>query len=120
MMPQKSKAPQRFMATKKLCIKKSNKLDIKKPNSTCSRYIPVEIKRMVWERSSGQCEHISHEGVRCGSEYQLQYDHVKPLTQGGCTEASNMRMLCRVHNVSEASRMGIGFETTSYFQRAKS
>ncbi len=63
--------------------------------------------------------YISHEGVRCGSEYQLQYDHAKPLAQGGLTEAGNIRILCRVHNLSEASKMGVGFETTSYFRREK-
>ncbi len=97
----------------------TKKPSVKKRDTTCSRYISVEIKRPVWERSSGRCEHTSHEGVRCGSEYQLQYDHTKPLAQGGLTEAGNIRILCRVHNLTEASKMGIGFETTSYFQREK-
>ncbi len=110
-LKKQDKTAQCFMETKKQSIKRSE--------PTCSRYISVQIKKSVWERSSGRCEHVSPEGVRCGSEYQLQYDHIKPLAHGGITEACNLRMLCRVHNLSEASKMGIGYETTSHLRRAQ-
>ncbi len=82
----------------------------KQSNITRSRYIPVQIKQEVWHRSRGRCEYVSFEGIRCESTYQLQYDHIQPLALRGFTKLSDIRHLCRVHNLHEASRLGIGGE----------
>ena len=49
--------------------------------------IPDEVKAFVWERDAGRC-------VQCGSEDDLQFDHVIPVAKGGGTAAENIQILC--------------------------
>jgi 5-methylcytosine-specific restriction endonuclease McrA len=49
--------------------------------------IPREIKLAVWQRDGGRC-------VDCGSDFDLQYDHVIPFALGGATSAKNLQLLC--------------------------
>ena len=54
------------------------------------------------------CEFIDPvTGRKCDSNYQLQKDHVIPKAKGGSYEISNLRTLCRTHNLSEARRWGL-------------
>jgi 5-methylcytosine-specific restriction endonuclease McrA len=32
--------------------------------------------------------------VRCGSQQELQYDHIIPLARGGADTADNLQLLC--------------------------
>jgi hypothetical protein len=49
--------------------------------------IPSEIRRAVFERDGGKC-------VECGSNFDLQYDHVLPVALGGATTVENLQLLC--------------------------
>jgi hypothetical protein len=49
--------------------------------------VPVEIRRVVFERDGGKC-------VECGSNFDLQYDHVLPVALGGATTVENLQLLC--------------------------
>lgn len=49
--------------------------------------IPVEIRRTVFERDGGKC-------VECESNFDLQYDHLLPVSLGGATTAENLQLLC--------------------------
>ncbi len=49
--------------------------------------IPDEVRAFVWERDDGSC-------VRCGSEDDLQFDHVIPVAKGGGAAAENVQILC--------------------------
>jgi 5-methylcytosine-specific restriction endonuclease McrA len=49
--------------------------------------IPRQLRLVVWERDGGRC-------VECGSDFDLQYDHVIPFAMGGATTAANLQLLC--------------------------
>ena len=49
--------------------------------------VPIEIRRAVFERDGGRC-------VECGENFDLQYDHVIPLSLGGATTLANLQLLC--------------------------
>ncbi len=49
--------------------------------------IPREIRREIFERDGGSC-------VDCGSNFDLQYDHVIPVALGGATSLDNLQLLC--------------------------
>jgi 5-methylcytosine-specific restriction endonuclease McrA len=49
--------------------------------------IPSDLRRLVFERDGGRC-------VECGSNFDLQYDHVLPVALGGATTAENLQLLC--------------------------
>ncbi|MBS1969514.1 MAG: HNH endonuclease [Bdellovibrionales bacterium] len=71
-------------------------------------HIPENIRRRVFQKAEHCCEYQSHlTGRKCGSRYQLQIDHVKPLAKGGTNEFKNLRVLCRAHNLAEARRWGL-------------
>lgn len=59
--------------------------------------IPTSVKRLVWKKSQGQCCY-QHQGHRCSSRFQLEIDHITPLSRGGRNEISNLQLLCRKHN----------------------
>jgi hypothetical protein len=49
--------------------------------------IPDDIKLLVWERDHGKC-------VKCGSNVELQYDHIIPFALGGANTPENLQVLC--------------------------
>ena len=64
-----------------------------------SRYIPAEVRRLVWARDQGRCSYINPKtGQRCGSRYMIQMDHIRPYALGGRSTKENMRLLCAGHN----------------------
>ena len=69
------------------------------PGRRAGRYIPAEVKRLVWARDQGRCSYVNPKtGQRCGSRYMIQMDHIKPYALGGRSTKENMRLLCAGHN----------------------
>jgi len=51
------------------------------------RAIPRAVRHAVFERDGGRC-------TGCGSDFDLQYDHVIPVALGGGDAADNLQLLC--------------------------
>lgn len=50
-------------------------------------YVSDEVKQFIWTRDEGRC-------AQCGSDSELQYDHVIPVALGGSSDAENLQILC--------------------------
>jgi HNH endonuclease len=57
------------------------------PQPTVRGAIPDDMKQLVWLRDGGRRRH-------CGSQVELQYDHVIPFSFGGATSPENLQILC--------------------------
>lgn len=63
------------------------------------RSIPRELRLAVWERDGGRC-------VECGTDFDLQYDHVIPVALGGANTAENLQLLCGSCNRRKGAAIG--------------
>ncbi len=66
------------------------------------RQIPVTVRDRVLERDGYQCSFLSNAGGRCACKVDLEIDHIVPVGCGGSSEESNLRILCRAHNLGAA------------------
>lgn len=63
-----------------------------------TRSIPQWVKIAVATRDGGKCR-------RCGSAYDLQYDHIIPYSRGGSsTDVNNIQLLCGRCNRLKSNR----------------
>ena len=69
-----------------------------------TRYVPQSLSREVKLNAQHQCEYVSAQGVRCTQRYHLQIDHIRPWAKNGSGHISNLRCLCRLHNLHLAKR----------------
>jgi hypothetical protein len=56
-----------------------------------SRYIPSKIKSKLFERDGGICQ-------ECGDPYDIEIDHIKPVSKGGTSTLNNLQLLCKPCN----------------------
>lgn len=61
--------------------------------------VPRRARLAVWERDGGRC-------VECGSGFDLQYDHVIPVSLGGATSVENLQLLCGDCNRAKGAALG--------------
>jgi hypothetical protein len=67
--------------------------------STGREPIPQDLMDAVWNRDGGQC-------VKCGSNQDLEYDHMIPLSKGGSNKYRNLQLLCLKCNRSKSDKIG--------------
>ena len=67
--------------------------------SDCTRKpIPESVRHEVWRRDQGKC-------VQCGSNRNLEYDHLIPFSRGGSNTARNLRLLCEACNRTKSNQL---------------
>lgn len=64
-----------------------------------SRRISEDVKNAVWRRDGGCC-------IGCGSNVDLEYDHIIPFSKGGANTYGNIQLLCRVCNRTKSNKIG--------------
>ena len=77
-----------------------------------SRTISDDLMDRVWRRDQGICQ-ANHKldsrfdkntGEICGSNENLEFDHIVPFSRGGRTTYRNLQLLCRTHNRIKSDR----------------
>jgi hypothetical protein len=58
-----------------------------KPTPQVRGAISEDVKQLVWTRDQGKCR-------QCGSNAELQYDHIIPWSMGGASSPENIQILC--------------------------
>lgn len=60
--------------------------------------IPEDVKFEVWRRDGGKC-------VICGSQKNLEFDHIIPFSKGGSSTARNIQLLCQDCNRRKSNQI---------------
>ena len=61
--------------------------------------ISQNIKDKVWRRDNGKC-------VLCGSNENIEFDHIIPFSKGGTDTYRNLQILCEKCNRSKSNNIG--------------
>lgn len=68
------------------------------PSAPRREPIPRPTRLAVWERDGGRC-------VECDSDFELQFDHLIPLSLGGGTSVENLQLLCATCNKAKGASL---------------
>ena len=83
------------------CAELDDLLDSDLPSSESrSRRISEEVKDAVWIRDQGKC-------TQCGSNENLEFDHIIPFSKGGANTKRNIQLLCEPCNRIKSDRIGL-------------
>ena len=63
------------------------------------RHISQKVKDQVWRRDLGKC-------TQCGSNENLEFDHIIPFSRGGANTYRNIQLLCESCNRSKSDNIG--------------
>jgi 5-methylcytosine-specific restriction endonuclease McrA len=69
-----------------------------------TRFISAEKRRAVFHRDESCRWKCKRTGKICGSKFQEEVDHIKPVWAGGTNEIENLQVLCSVHNQEKYRR----------------
>ena len=64
-----------------------------------SRRISQRVKDQVWNRDGGKC-------VECGTNEDLEFDHIIPHSKGGANTYRNIQLLCEHCNRTKSAKIG--------------
>ncbi len=88
------------------------------PRETAAKSIPQKLRRYVIQKAQ-TCEYRDPvTGQRCDSTHNLQVDHIIPKAKGGTNQLSNLRCLCRQHNM-HAAELNFGREHMNKFRTVR-
>lgn len=60
--------------------------------------IPSYIKDAVWKRDKQSC-------VNCGSNKDIEFDHIIPVSKGGSNSINNIQLLCQKCNRTKSNKI---------------
>lgn len=69
------------------------------PEEKRTRRISQRVKDLVWNRDNGKC-------VECGSNENLEFDHIIPHSKGGANTYRNIQLLCEGCNRVKSDKIG--------------
>jgi 5-methylcytosine-specific restriction endonuclease McrA len=72
--------------------------------STRRGYVPMAVRREVFERDGEQCTFVDELGRRCPERAFLELDHRVPRARGGTDDAANLTVKCHRHNALAGER----------------
>ena len=79
----------RFYFCKKDCkLEFINQNDNLNFSVTKRHSIPTEVRKFVWDRDKGIC-------CKCGSNMNIHFDHIIPVSKGGSNNIENIELLCQ-------------------------
>ena len=61
--------------------------------------IPQNVMDSVWNRDGGRC-------TKCGSQENLEFDHIIPFSKGGANTYRNLQILCKKCNIEKSNKIG--------------
>ena len=61
--------------------------DMEAVDGSDRRAIPDKVKTAVWQRDGGKC-------MKCGTNRELEFDHIIPRAMGGADSFRNLQLLC--------------------------
>ena len=64
-----------------------------------TRRISQQVMNNVWNRDNGKC-------VTCGSNQNLEFDHIIPFSKGGSNTYRNIQLLCESCNRQKSNKIG--------------
>lgn len=68
-------------------------------SDTPARGISQKVKDLVWNRDNGRC-------VVCGSNRNLEFDHIIPFSKGGANTYRNIQLMCQTCNRKKSDKIG--------------
>lgn len=68
-------------------------------NDNRVRNVSQDVKDKVWNRDKGIC-------VQCGSNENLEFDHIIPFSKGGSNTYRNIQLLCQTCNREKSDNIG--------------
>jgi hypothetical protein len=75
-----------------------------KPRPSKPDHVPSHVRREVWKRDEGRCQHPLASGGICGSTDRVEEHHLIARALGGAATVENLSLRCRFHNDLAARR----------------
>lgn len=86
------------VASAKICVECGSELRMISLGKQDSRNITNKVRTEVWNRDNGRC-------VNCGSQVNLEFDHIIPYSKGGSSSANNIQLLRKSCNLEKSNKI---------------